>query len=296
VQLDRTRIAVRERSGIEILDMALHVVRAYFRPWWQATLLGALPFALINIALLWGLWVDPDEDFPWCYAWLMSALVVIEAPWATAILTMFLGAAVFEEGINVRKALQETWSRLPQMVWCQGIVRGVVPAIACVALARWMDAEESHWVFDGFFLSVIGLWSICLRAFRPFINEIVLLERNPLRARSAQAITAGKRSKYLHEPSGGDLVVRWMGAALVGTLIASAFTLTMVALIGMLFGYWQWGWFMLLVGMPLVFWLTAGYMGVVRFLNYLDLRIRHEGWEVELRLRAEAVRMTSKLT
>jgi hypothetical protein len=296
MQLDRTRIAVRERSGIEILDMALHVVRVYFRPWWQATLLGALPFALINVALLWGLWIDPDEGFPWRYAWLMSVLIFIEAPWATSILTTYLGAAVFEEGINVRKAARETLSRLPQMVWCQGIVRGVIPALAVVLLARRFEDDEGHWLLDGLLLSVIALYAMAVRAFRPFLNEIVLLERNPLRAKSAQVITASKRSKYLHEPSGGDLVVRWMGAALVGFLIASAFSLTLVVLCGMLFGYWQWGWFMLLVGVPLVLWLTAGYMGVVRFLNYLDLRIRHEGWEVELRLRAEAVRMASKLT
>jgi hypothetical protein len=296
MQLDRTRIAVRERSGIEILDMALHVVRAYFRPWWQATLLGALPFIVVNIALLWGLWIDPDEGFPARYCWLMIALIAIEAPWATAILTTFLGAAVFEEGINVRTAAKETYARLGQMVWCQGIIRGVLPAMAVVLFARMTEENDGHWFFDGFLLSVIGIYSLALRAFRPFINEIVLLERNPLRAKNAQSITAAKRSKYLHEPSGGDLVVRWMGASVVAVLMSAAFTLTLVALVGMLFGYWQWGWFLLLVGFPLVLWLVAGYMGVVRFLNYLDLRIRHEGWEVELRLRAEAVRLASKLT
>jgi hypothetical protein len=35
-------------------------------------------------------------------------------------------------------------------------------------------------------------------------------------------------------------------------------------------------------------------MAVFRFLNYLDSRIRLEGWEIELRLRAEAERLTAK--
>jgi hypothetical protein len=39
---------------------------------------------------------------------------------------------------------------------------------------------------------------------------------------------------------------------------------------------------------PAVFWLTYLYLSVVRFLCYLDLRIRREGWEVDLALRAEA--------
>ena len=34
---------------------------------------------------------------------------------------------------------------------------------------------------------------------------------------------------------------------------------------------------------------------VVRFLSYLDLRIRHEGWEVELLMRAEALRLATQM-
>jgi len=45
---------------------------------------------------------------------------------------------------------------------------------------------------------------------------------------------------------------------------------------------------------PIAIWLTVGYMAVVRFLGYLDLRIRREGWEVELRLRAEALKLTGR--
>ncbi|HXT57762.1 MAG TPA: hypothetical protein VN699_03965, partial [Pirellulales bacterium] len=42
-------------------------------------------------------------------------------------------------------------------------------------------------------------------------------------------------------------------------------------------------------------WLVVGYFAVVRFLSYLDLRIRTEGWEVELIMRAEAARLTRQL-
>jgi hypothetical protein len=53
---------------------------------------------------------------------------------------------------------------------------------------------------------------------------------------------------------------------------------------------------MLRYAYPLAMWVVAGYISIVRFLGYLDLRIRHEGWEVELRLRAEAARQAAKLT
>jgi hypothetical protein len=48
--------------------------------------------------------------------------------------------------------------------------------------------------------------------------------------------------------------------------------------------------------LPVVLWIVGGYMTVVRFLGYLDLRIRREGWEVELTMRAEAARLARQLT
>ena len=48
--------------------------------------------------------------------------------------------------------------------------------------------------------------------------------------------------------------------------------------------------FVLLVIYPLSLWCVAGISVMVRLLNYLDCRIRLEGWEVELAVRAEAMR------
>src|SRR5204863_7365315 len=50
-------------------------------------------------------------------------------------------------------------------------------------------------------------------------------------------------------------------------------------------------WFKLQVMYPTCLWLVVTFLAVVRFLSYLDLRIRHEGWEVELLMRAEALRL-----
>jgi len=46
----------------------------------------------------------------------------------------------------------------------------------------------------------------------------------------------------------------------------------------------------LLVFFPLSLWCVAGISVIIRILNYLDTRIRLEGWEVELSVRAEALR------
>ena len=65
---------------------------------------------------------------------------------------------------------------------------------------------------------------------------------------------------------------------------------------GVVFQQWFPGPLLIQIGVPLAMWFVAAYLTVVRFLNYLDLRIRDEGWEVELRMRAEAVRLEQQGT
>ena len=48
--------------------------------------------------------------------------------------------------------------------------------------------------------------------------------------------------------------------------------------------------FVLLVIYPLSLWIVASLSVITRLLNYIDARIRLEGWEVELAIRAEAIR------
>ncbi len=133
---------------------------------------------------------------------------------------------------------------------------------------------------------------VCLRrALRPFMNEIVLLERNPLRSSDPAAITIAKRSAMLHGPSGGNLMGRWMVSALFHTISLVFLFGTFVCLQGVFSDNWTPGRLFLQVSLALSLWLVAGFSAVVRFLTYLDLRIRQEGWEVELRMRAEASRL-----
>ena len=42
------------------------------------------------------------------------------------------------------------------------------------------------------------------------------------------------------------------------------------------------------------FWLVMGFLAVFRFITYLDCRIRLEGWDVELKLRAEAAHFPNR--
>ena len=77
-------------------------------------------------------------------------------------------------------------------------------------------------------------------------------------------------------------------------LLAAGFAGVIYVVQGIYLAQWQLGRAMMLFGWPLAMWLTAAFVTVIRFLSYLDLRIRHEGWEVELRMRAEAARLSSQ--
>jgi hypothetical protein len=53
-------------------------------------------------------------------------------------------------------------------------------------------------------------------------------------------------------------------------------------------------WYHAQLAYPALLWSIAGYFVVVEYLDYLDLRIKHEGWEVELLMRAEGLRLAGK--
>jgi hypothetical protein len=306
MQLDRTRIAIRERGLLETIDLALHVTREFAAPLAVCALAAIVPLALINYALVG--WMTPsdfdEETFPLRYLWNMTALIYLEAPLAASLMVAYLGPAVFHEERTIRQVLGDVVRCAGPLALCQGLLRGTFVAWAVLLLTT---REEANGFTEGFLLFVILAWSTAMRAFRPYVNEIILLEKNPLWSRGA-AITVGKRSAHLHGPYSGDLFIRWCGSAGAG-LVLSVLTLgTAFFVLSFLISdppfysstdppafAWNLGGFKLQVLYPACLWFVAAFLAVVRFLNYLDLRIRHEGWEVELLTRAEALRLATQL-
>jgi hypothetical protein len=224
----------------------------------------------------------------------MSLLVFLEAPLASVLVTAYLGQAVFLEQPRFRGLLLDVAKLSPRLLLCHGLLRGVLPAWLLLLL---LDRDQMFSVVEGLFLPGVAAYAILLRAIRPYMNEIILLERNPLRSRSRAAMTIGRRSSLLHNPGAmGDLVLRYMGASLTAVFMALLVFGAIWCVPGLLFQDWEFSYWLVAGAFPLAMWIVAGYFAVVRYLAYLDLRIRQEGWEVELKLRAEATRMASKLT
>jgi hypothetical protein len=175
---------------------------------------------------------------------------------------------------------------------CQLILRGTIVALL-IPLLVW--GSEFNWFLEGLLPVLLFLVVAALRAFRPYINEIVVLEKNPLWSKTAP-MTVGKRSGNLHNSAGAELFGQHLGSMLVAFILMQIVFWSMWLVYLVMFGDYDLdGWVPQHILRPLALWVVVAYMGVARFLSYLDLRIRQEGWEVELLVRAEAARLTEKL-
>ena len=271
MQLDQNRIAIRERGFADVLDLALRVVRVYAWPLLWALAAGVVPAMCLNAWLL-ADYVEFEFEvgFPAAYMWSMLLLVIWETPLATAPLTLYLGQALFTSRPRPGEVARGTLGSLPQIVLYQVIARGLM----------------IPWVITWFFPFVA--W--------PYLNEVILLERNPLwRARPGQ-VTTYRRTLALHGSNVPDLLLRWVGSMAVGVVLFLSLWLSVSFAGGMLLNQWGWQRVAYTFYFPLALWLVVGYFSVARFLGYLDLRIRREGWEVELVMRAEQARLTREMT
>ena len=307
MQLDRTRLAIRERGLLETIDLSLLVIREFAGPLIACAALGVLPLMIINELLIgWMVTVDDDGTVSWFrYAWAMTVLIFLEAQLAAVFVVAYLGPAVFMEQRTVREIVGDVFQQTLPLFLCQGILRGILAAWLLYLLTERYEA--SGWI-EGFWIVVICLMAMAMRTFRPYINEIILLEKNPLLAGKTAAITISRRSSHLHGAYSGDLFVRWLAAASISALLAGLVIYTAILSEGVLVSRWpvqfsldddvlhlNLDWFQLHILYPGCLWLVAMFLAVGRFLSYLDLRIRHEGWEVELLMRAEAVRLGTQL-
>src|SRR6056297_2451618 len=204
MQLDRTHVAIRPRKLSEIGDLALILLRRYPQAWMIGLLLGAAPWVVLNLLLLG--WMPVSDAIDGLvdevtviqrvrYTWLMAALVFLQAPLAGVLTTYFLGQAVFEHRPPWREVVRATGQVAWRCLWVLGVLRGPLLAMLLV-LPSW--GEGFSWAREGILLGVLvcGAWGI--RAFLPFLPEILLLERCALRAKQGTPVTAARRSRLLH--------------------------------------------------------------------------------------------------
>jgi hypothetical protein len=260
VQLDQNRIVIRQRSFLDVMDLALRVIRAYAWPLIVAFACGVFPAMCFNAWLLADFATFDLELGYMPYMWLMLLLVIWEMPLATALLTLYLGQALFTTRPRTGDIGRGFARALPQMLWYQLVLRAL-------------------------FLPLVVTWFFPFAAWS-FLSEVILLERTPMRRKRRGQLTTTRRRQALHIGYVSELFARWLVSMAVGSLLFLSFWLSLWLAGGMLLGEWAREGPTITLCYPLALWLVVGYFTVVRFLGYLDLRIRREGWEVELLLRA----------
>lgn len=292
MELNETQIVIRERGILEIMDLSWHILRRNFLPLTACLLFGVIPVALIN-HLLFGWMLDFEYlvNYPWRYVVTTGYAVIVEAPLATVFVTSFLGKAVFNRDPKISEVIRDVFKSFWRLVWCVGILRGVF-----VFWSLYLVLPRQGNDYYDMALVPLGVIAVMfIRLFRPYIDEIVILEQNPLRSKSTQELTIGRRSALLHS-NGNQIFGRGLLIAMFSPALVICFIGGLQFVSAVFFHDWRQGHFSIAVNLQAAMWLIAGYMAIVRFLCYLDTRIRQEGWEVEILCRAEASKLKESMS
>jgi hypothetical protein len=294
MQLDRTYIGIRQRSPLEVWDLTLLVVCRYFRMLSWLFLVGVLPWMIINHLLtMWMVSDDYYSDYVWWFYWTNACLVVSQAQVGTFWMTHYLGQAMFTAQPTVKNSMRAVRSMKGKFFFglLHLVNRMVIPAIAVVALLMYTEDDEIDGFLGGMVLPFLVFIGLMVRSRTPYLSEILLLEEAPRKSESANVQSYSSRSNNLKGAPGADYFVKFSLASVFGVVLSlsiyesfclldSVLGLQSMASSNLNYLYWQ-----------ISLWLVAALIAVNRFLSYIDLRIRTEGWAVRLRLMAEEKRM-----
>ncbi len=246
---DRTLVLIRERSYLDLLDLALLVVRRRPHTLGLAAAAGIAPFAALNY------WVLSNPEASQA---IWPALLFLEAPWATLPLTLVLGGLMFDRPPRAGSILWRLSRSLPSLILVHLLLRGL--------------------------LTMTVLFIPMLPGQFWFSNEVILLEKaSGLGAlRRCWQLSEGRTGEYFMQWVGQLLfglafaLCFWIGTgAGLSALIRSELTWYRPFLTDSSGLRFQLG-----------VWIAIAFFAVARFLIYIDQRIRSEGWELKLRLDA----------
>lgn len=272
------------------------MVRRYPRAFVREFFLGAVFWMILNTILLGWMTLDfsSSESFEgesdslfYRYLIWMASLVFLQTPIAGVLATYSLGQSIFESQPPMRRTLHECRRMFWPLLWTLGVKRLAIPAVAIVAF-RW--GQESSGFYDIFLPIFLVMVAAVIRSNRPFVAEMILLERCPVKSPHPNVITLARRSKALHTPMSSELGGRFLSVALVLSALFGCVFYSIFWIRGITLSDWTVDTVAMLFFYPLALWIIASLSVVVRLLGYLDARIRLEGWEVELAIRAEAIR------
>jgi len=286
MDLVNTDVEIRERSLPQRIDMTLRFIATRAPGVFLYSALGVGPAMIGNALLLWAL--DPFaawNNLSWLWNWaLITYLIWVESPLVMAPLVVFLGTSLFRQPISLRFAVREIWRNTGRQLFVHGVVRTHL-LWSGLALLSYATLTEGLLAFS---LTLGAMFVMVFWCFRPYVDQIIYLERLPLVFKSEHPMTVGKRSSMLHgSDSGGVMLESITNFLLAFVVFFATYGLLLWGYYWLTFNTVTQGWFGSTL-FALALWFTMIVGTVLRFFSYLDSRIRSEGWELELRLRREA--------
>jgi len=247
------RVILRDRSMLDVVDLALRFVVRYAKAYGVVAAVVLLPSLALSAWTAAGL--------GWGWAWTLALGL---APFASAPFTALASRLLFEPGVRARDAISLAAAALPRLVGTR-IVEGISITIATTL----------------FLLPAVGV-----ATFFFYTNEVVVLER----ARVGAALS---RLQRLLSGQSGDALMALLfltalhivavfladvvGRALLEDVLEFSAPSSILEDKGSMLG---------LVG----FWLFVPFGATCRFLLYINGRTRTEGWDVQTRFAAIAAR------
>ena len=298
MRLDRTHIAIRRRSFLEICDLSIHVARDHGIAFLVLLLVGMAPWMVINYFLIGWMLTGEYADHPamgFNYFWATLMLVCAQSQVGTIPITKYLGDATFQLKPRMLSTLHSLLPAMSKLFTLHFLVRPLVFVLAIAMLYLTRNAELVGFT-SLLLLPVIVLILLIIRAVRPYVNEIILLEKTPLTSSNRDIVTYAQRTRSLHASDGGEVFGRSLGIWLLAVPIFVVFTGMVLAAKFVVSLGAEWRFLTSVVLIPATMWLTAGLIAVIRFLTYIDTRIYQEGWDVELKIRAEAMKFKERLS
>jgi hypothetical protein len=269
MKLDRVQVAVRPRNVLECLDLALLVCGRRPLGIAAAAAVGAVPMILLNRAVFGA--AESEAALP-----AVGLATAMEMPWAAAPLTLYLGQVMFAERFTAaswRHCLRAFAGAVWPLLLFQFVVRGLAfvtffGAVVWLPLAYYFGPVTL--LERGRTGGILGRCGSLCRCELARIMLLLVIDAAIL----GLGWIVGHR--FLE-----SFTALWRGGAISDVLAAAfdPFAEDGDAALAAVQAFASWP-------SQIAFWAAAALVTVYRFFTYLDTRIRHEGWDVELKFRA----------
>jgi hypothetical protein len=199
---------------------------------------------------------------------------------------------MFMQDHSIRAVFKKFFARPTYFIFSQGVIR--LAAFAPLAVCWYREYEtEAIYLLAYLLLPVIVFTGLMVKIARPYTPELIFLEQTALR-KTDDSPTLRERSSNFHSVGSGFVATHFFLILAIAPLLLYAVH-SLFVMVDSTFNIRANSEFSL---QPYYFilatWFVAGFLAVVRFLMYIDLRIRQEGWAIQLKFMTENNLLTRK--